>query len=131
MDLDRARGQAAAALRRLGHAVVGHEADAALLVRIAELADATAAGVETQTARSRPVEVMKRRLWEERPPADGAPPMSHFPECVVSGQANPMGVGIHVRATARRRSPSSTSARPSKGHRGAPTAASWPPCSTT
>jgi acyl-coenzyme A thioesterase PaaI-like protein len=95
LELDRAREQAAAALRRLGHAVVGHEADAALLLRIAELADSTAAGVETRTARSRPVEVMKRRLWEQ-PPADGAP-MSHFPECVVSGQANPMGVGIHVR----------------------------------
>jgi hypothetical protein len=95
LKLDRAREQAAAALRRLGHAVVVHEADTTLLLRIAELADATAAGVETQTARSRPVEVMKRRLWEQ-PPADGAP-MSHFPECVVSGRANPMGIGIHVR----------------------------------
>ncbi len=89
------RERAAAALRRLGHAVVGHEADPALLHRIAELADATAATVEQGTARSRPIESMKRRLWEQ-PPADGAA-MSHFPECVVSGQANPMGVAIHVR----------------------------------
>ncbi len=44
LKLDRAREQAAAALRRLGHAVVGHEADTTLLLRIAELADATAAG---------------------------------------------------------------------------------------
>ncbi|MDQ3538166.1 MAG: hypothetical protein M3415_05155 [Actinomycetota bacterium] len=38
LKLDRAREQAAAALRRFGHAVVGHEADTTLLLWIAELA---------------------------------------------------------------------------------------------
>lgn len=90
-----ARDRAAASLRRLGHAVVGHDADPALLERIAELADRTAATVEEGQARSRPIEILKRRLWES-PPADGEP-MSHFAECVVSGTANPMGIAIKVR----------------------------------
>ena len=89
------RDRAAAALRRLGHAVVGHDADPALLERIAELADRTAGTVETGTSRSRPSESIKRRLWEDAP-ADGSA-MSHFAECVVSGSANPMGIAITVR----------------------------------
>jgi acyl-coenzyme A thioesterase PaaI-like protein len=94
-DADAVRERAAAALRRLGHAVVGHEADPGLLDRIATLAHATAATVETGAARTRPIESMKRRLWAS-PPADGQP-MSHFAECVVSGAANPMGIAIQVR----------------------------------
>ena len=93
--VDAARVRAAAGLRRLGHAVVGHEADAALLDRIGELSNATAATVEEGKGRSRPIESIKRRLWED-PPGDGAQ-MSHFPECVVSGPANPMGLAIDVR----------------------------------
>jgi len=89
------RDRAAAAMRRLGHAVVGHDADPALLDRIAELADRTAATVEEGQPRSRPIDSIKRRLWEDAP-ADGAQ-MSHFPECVVSGTANPMGIAIQVR----------------------------------
>jgi len=34
--------------------------------------------------------------WPGEPPADGGV-MSHFPDCVVSGEANPMGVAIAVR----------------------------------
>lgn len=89
------RDRAARALRRLGHAVVGHDADVALLERIAQLADRTAETVETGETRSRPIESIKRRLWEDAP-ADGAQ-MSHFAECVVSGSANPMGIAIDVR----------------------------------
>lgn len=94
-EITAARMRAAVALRRLGHAVVGHNADPDLLDRVAEAAERTAAMVEQGQSRSRPIESIKRRLWED-PPADGAE-MSHFPECVVSGQANPMGVAINVR----------------------------------
>lgn len=90
-----ARDRAAAALRRLGHAVVGHNADPQLLERIAELADRTAGTVEQGEPRSRPIDSIKRRLWEDAP-ADGTQ-MSHFAECVVSGSANPMGIAIAVR----------------------------------
>lgn len=94
-DVAQARDRAAAALRRLGHAVVGHDADAALLERVAEAANSVAATVEQGEQRRRPIESIKRRLWED-PPVDGAP-MSHFAECVVSGAANPMGIAIKVR----------------------------------
>jgi acyl-coenzyme A thioesterase PaaI-like protein len=90
-----ARFRAAAALRRLGNALVSHDADPALLERVADLAARTAETVEAGEPRHRPVDDIKRRLWEEGP-ADGAA-MSHFDECVVSGQANPMGVAIRVR----------------------------------
>ena len=90
-----ARNRAAAGMRRLGHAIVGHDAEVALLDRIAEIADATAATVEQGRPRSRQIETIKWRLWEE-PPGDGLD-MSHFPECVVSGAANPLGIGMSVR----------------------------------
>lgn len=90
-----AREAAALALRRLGHAVVGHDCEPDLLSRVAREAERIAAEVERGTPRSRPVETMKRRLWESPPPDGG--PMSHFAECVVSGEANPMGIGIQPR----------------------------------
>lgn len=90
-----ARERAAAALRRLGHAVVGHECDPALLEQVAVRADRIAAEVELGTPRSRPVAELKRRMWEDVPPDGGA--MSHFAECVVSGRANPMGIAMTVR----------------------------------
>jgi acyl-coenzyme A thioesterase PaaI-like protein len=89
------RERAAAALRRLGHAVVGHECDPALLEQVAVRADRIAAEVELGTPRSRPIGDIKRRLWEAPPPDGG--PMSHFDECVVSGRANPMGIAVQVR----------------------------------
>jgi acyl-coenzyme A thioesterase PaaI-like protein len=90
-----ARERAAAALRRLGHAVVGHECDPELLEQIAVRADRIAADVELGTPRSRPIDQIKRQLWETPPPDGGR--MSHFSECIVSGQANPMGIAIEVR----------------------------------
>lgn len=90
-----ARERAAAALRRLGNAIVGYESDPALLEQLAARGDAIATEIELGTPRSRPVEAIKRRLWETRPPDGGA--MQHFAECFVSGPANPMGVAIEVR----------------------------------
>lgn len=94
-DPDNPRMAAAAAMRRLGHAMVAYETDDALLERIAHQAAATAEVVEAGTRRKRPVEALKRRLWED-PPDDGDR-MAHFEECVVSGRANPMGIMMHVR----------------------------------
>lgn len=94
-DLVAARVRAATALRRLGHALVAHDAEPALLERIAAQATATADIVEAGAARNRPIEAMKRRLWED-PPADGQA-MSHYDECLVSGSANPLGVAMTVR----------------------------------
>lgn len=82
-------------MRRLGHAMVAHETDDDLLRRIAHQATATAEVVESGTRRRRPIEAMKERLWQD-PPDDGDR-MAHFEECIVSGQANPMGLMMRVR----------------------------------
>jgi acyl-coenzyme A thioesterase PaaI-like protein len=37
---------------------------------------------------------MKREVWENRPGQGGT--IDHFPDCIVSGPANPMGIGITV-----------------------------------
>lgn len=86
---------AAAALRRLGHAFVGHHVPNDVLLRIGALVEDVLPSVEASSARRRPVGDMKRRLFEA-PPADGQT-MDHFPDCVVSGAANPMGIAIVVR----------------------------------
>jgi len=89
-----ARLDAADALRRLGHALVGHEIEDDTFTAIAMWARAQLPTVEAGAPRSRPVDDMKRRLFDA-PPADGDS-MDHFPDCVVSGRANPMGIAIEV-----------------------------------
>lgn len=89
-----ARSRAAGALRRLGHAIVGHHVDPTALTEIAEQVEAWLPGLEAGEQRRRPVEDMKRRLYEA-PQTDG-PDLDHFPDCVVSGPANPMGVAVSL-----------------------------------
>lgn len=91
-DLDlAARSRAAAALRRLGHAIVGHHVEPALLDDIAGTVEQWLPVLDNAPPRSRPVDDMKRRLYEQ--PEEG-PDLDHFPDCVVSGPANPMGVAV-------------------------------------
>ena len=87
-----ARVEAAEVLRRLGHAIVGHENHDEVFERIAGFVREILPEVESGPVRHRPIADMKRRLLEG-PPADGEA-MHHFPECVVSGVANPMGIAI-------------------------------------
>src|SRR3954463_1016484 len=89
-----ARDAVASALRRLGHALVGHRVDDRVLTDLATTIDAVLPVIESGEPRSRPVDDMKRRLFETAP-ADGES-MDHFPDCVVSGSANPMGIAISV-----------------------------------
>lgn len=89
-----ARIEAATLLRRLGHAFVGHEVDEATLRHLSGALHDVLPAIEAGPSRSRPVDDMKRRLFDN-PPDDGAT-MDHFPDCVVSGMANPMGVAITV-----------------------------------
>ena len=93
-DLDHPRGRAAAALRRLGHALAAHEADAALLDRVAAAADRVTAELRTAPERSRDLVELKRRMFEVEV-ADGDH-IVHFDECFVSGPWNPMGIAIDV-----------------------------------
>lgn len=95
VDASPARVRAATLLRRLGHAVVGHHVPDGTLDRLADAVEAVLPEIEAGPTRSRPANDMKRRLFEEAPPDGGS--MDHFPDCVVSGDANPMGVAITVR----------------------------------
>jgi acyl-coenzyme A thioesterase PaaI-like protein len=86
-----ARVRAATALRRLGHGIVGHDMSESLLSSIADQVEAWLPDVEAGAGRSRSIETMKRHMFE--PPAEGAP-IGTFPDCVVSGEANPMGLDV-------------------------------------
>jgi acyl-coenzyme A thioesterase PaaI-like protein len=87
-----ARTRAAAALRRLGHAIVGHHVAPDLLGTIAAQVETWLPELESAPTRSRPVDDMKRRLFEA--PTTDRSELEHFPDCVVSGPANPMGVAV-------------------------------------
>lgn len=89
-----ARIRAATALRQLGHAMVAHDASEADLVTLAEMADELRARIEASPRRQRPIGAMKQAQFA-RPPGSGEP-LGHFPDCVVSGQANPLGIAIQV-----------------------------------
>jgi acyl-coenzyme A thioesterase PaaI-like protein len=91
---DHPRARAAAALRRLGHALSGHEADEALLERVAVAAGRVADDVEVAPPRRRDMLELKRRMFDVEV-ADGARTV-HFDECFVSGPWNPLGIAIDV-----------------------------------
>jgi acyl-coenzyme A thioesterase PaaI-like protein len=89
-----ARKAAAAAVRRLGHALLAHEVDAGYLWRVAEQVDALAAEAERAGPRRRDVGELTRRMFEEDVPDRAR--VVHFDECFVSGPWNPLGIGIAV-----------------------------------
>ena len=86
-----ARVRAATALRRLGHAIVGHDVPASVFDSISSQVDTWLPSVEAAPGRSRSVETMKQHMFER--PSEGAP-IGTFPDCVVSGDANPMGLDV-------------------------------------
>jgi acyl-coenzyme A thioesterase PaaI-like protein len=92
--LDDPRAHAAAALRRLGHALIAHEADAQLLERVAAAADRVAGDLERQPPRQRDLLELKRRMFDLD--VDDGDRVVHFDECFVSGPWNPLGIAIEV-----------------------------------
>jgi acyl-coenzyme A thioesterase PaaI-like protein len=88
------RARAAAALRRLGNALMAHDADEDVLEGVARAADQVAADLEAGPPRRRDVVELKRRMFEVEVP-DGAR-VVHFDECFVSGPWNPMGIAMEV-----------------------------------
>lgn len=93
--LTAARSSAAAALRRLGHALMAHDPGPELLEQVASAARRVTEDLESSPPRRRDLLELKRRMFEIEV-ADGAP-VSHFDECFVSGGQNPMGIAIEVR----------------------------------
>lgn len=88
------RESAAAAVRRLGHALMAHDVDDALLARVVAGLTDLAEQAEAAGPRTRDVAALTRRMFTTEV-ADGAP-VVHFDECVVSGPWNPLGIGIEV-----------------------------------
>jgi len=86
-----ARVRAATALRRLGHGIVSHDVPGSVLESIASTVESWMPSVEAAAGRSRSIDTMKQHMFE-RPP-EGSP-IGTFPDCVVSGQANPMGLDV-------------------------------------
>jgi acyl-coenzyme A thioesterase PaaI-like protein len=89
------RARAAAALRRLGHSLMGREAEPELLERVAAAAHRVADDLDMAPPRERDILELKRRMFEVEV-ADGQR-VSHFDECFVSGEQNPLGIAIQVR----------------------------------
>src|SRR3954454_3897442 len=89
-DVSPARTAAAGALRRLGHAVVGHQVDDVVFERLTEAIESALPDIEAGAPRSRPVDDLKRRLFET-PPGEGES-MEDFPGCAAGGGASPLGV---------------------------------------
>ncbi|MDA8071825.1 MAG: PaaI family thioesterase [Actinomycetota bacterium] len=86
------RVAAATALRRLGHALVAREVDDAILGEIADRVGALLGELDRAPARRRPIGAMKLAQFEGA--AASGERLEHFPDCVVSGQANPLGIAI-------------------------------------
>jgi acyl-coenzyme A thioesterase PaaI-like protein len=81
-----ARLDAAAAVRRLAHALVAHGASDEALTALAQLAGAAAARLEHGPARTEPTDGLAR--WTQVRP-DRAE-LSCFADCLISGPANPL-----------------------------------------
>lgn len=89
------RTRAAAALRRMGHALAAHDPDPALLARVAAAADEVTDLLQDSPPQQRDLIELKRRMFDVDVP-DGAR-VVHFDHCFVSGPWNPLGIDIEVR----------------------------------
>jgi acyl-coenzyme A thioesterase PaaI-like protein len=92
-ETSEARLAAAAALRRLGNAFVSHQVDDAHLREITEQVTALLPAVEAAPGRAHAF--LSRgpdSLADRMAGGEETAPDSVFPDCVVSGRANPMGM---------------------------------------
>lgn len=88
------RFAAAAALRRLGHAIVAHEVGDDVLDRITAEVGGLLAAVEASPQRERaPLDTVQAIFLV--PPPDGAH-RPKFPDSIVTGKANPMGMAADI-----------------------------------
>ena len=89
------RIEAAAALRRLGHALVRHRTDDASLSLLARTADEATDQLNRTAEVPRPDDYMARRYIDDRP-LDGAR-VTAFSDRPFSGPSNPMGFEVDLR----------------------------------
>lgn len=93
-DDEALRARAGHAIRHLGHALVGHHADPALLVELIGSVEGLAARLDAHGVRSRPGTDMLNRIMEGMV-ADGEV-ITSYPDRPVSGAASPWGVDLVV-----------------------------------
>lgn len=88
---------AAAALRNLGNAVVAHSADDETLDRITAVAGELLAAVSASAERPHAFLEQGFEIFSH-PPVEGRPARSRnaFPDCIVSGMANPLGMAARL-----------------------------------
>ena len=89
-----ARIDAAGALRRLGHAVVAHDVGDDVFDRITAEVEGLLAAVEDAPDRLRAPMDMVRSIFVA-PPPDGVH-HPRFPDSIVTGKANPMGLAAEI-----------------------------------
>jgi len=94
-DPSAARLEAADAMRQLGHAIVGHGVDDDTLRTITSTAHQLLTRVKASPPRQPATLDMTGGLFVEPPPQGGARG-SHFPDCIVTGPANPMGIAART-----------------------------------
>lgn len=88
-----ARLEAAAALRKLGNAFVAHQVDDEILTEITARIEALTPAMEQEPARTHAFLTHGADLFASRLRGDASvAQQSVFPDCVVSGLANPMGL---------------------------------------
>ena len=92
-----ARIHAAGLLRRLGHGFVRHDAPDELFEQLVNAILPIVEQLEAGPKRARSMPTIAGSSMFTEPAVDGER-LSHFPDCVVSGAANPMGAAIDVRS---------------------------------
>ncbi len=92
-----ARLALADSLRRLGNGLVAHQPDDALLRRIAGRVDEVLPDVLAAPTRPHAFNVRETGVFSEpRPDGRDAVVKNAFPDCIVSGRANPMGIAARL-----------------------------------
>jgi acyl-coenzyme A thioesterase PaaI-like protein len=93
-DDEALRARAGAAVRHIGHALVGHHAVPELLARVARTVEQLAVELDANGVRSRPGPDMQN-VVDVEVPADGSV-ITSYPDRPVSGAASPWGVDLVV-----------------------------------
>ena len=88
-----ARRTAGRAIRRLGHALVGHDADTELLADVATTLEGLTARLDTGTQRHRPIEQVGHL---ERGHTERGAAVESYDDRPFSGHASPWGLDLEV-----------------------------------
>jgi acyl-coenzyme A thioesterase PaaI-like protein len=92
------RALAAASLRRLGHAIIDHEVDDALLTELTATVDALLPQVESGAERIHRLLAGGPDVFGSGNALEGEPASnSTFSDSIVSGRTNPMGIGAELK----------------------------------